>query len=1046
MNKVKKFMFIFSFAIALSITQAKVYGEVTVSSDSSVMKQIKTVTATVADKTGEPMPGVNVIGKGISNSGAVSDINGRFTISVNANSTLELSFLGYKTVEISAAAADGTVITLYEDALNLNEVIITGYTTQRKTDLTGAVSVLDIRTTRNIPVGNPLKAMQGQIAGVYITTDGTPNGSATVRIRGIGTLGNNDPLYIIDGVPTKSGIEQLNDIESFQVLKDASSASIYGSRAANGVIIITTKKGKKGVNKITLNTSLSTQVYNTKIDVMDVTERGEAFWRAAINDGVDPNAVSGLYQFDWNTVNGISTLNKVIIPEYIDANRTMKSANTNWFNEVSHPSLIQSYDLAISNGGENSNSMISLGYYGNSGIIKETFADRFTGRINSEYYLFNKRLTVGENISANYIVRDRVPATGGDGVLFNSFQVQPIVPVHTVDGGWGGPASGMTDKQNPVRQIEDNKQNRNYYLRLLGNVYADFEIIPRLHFKSSLGFDYFTAYQRTLRKSYVSGSLSDPSNQVRNEQKYDGNLSIQNTLTYIFNTGKHNLDFLLGNEIIKYNYQEFSASRQGLILENMDYAYLDAGTGNIQNNGSGTSSSLLSFFGKANYVYDNRYLASVTIRRDGSSRFSKNNRYGTFPAFSLGWRINEESFFKNALSFVSNLKLRFGWGENGNQEIANNAVYTLYRAIYGTDRTWNPDGGTAYDIKGNNTGELPSGFVRSQIGNESLKWETTRQTNYGIDFGFLNNTLSGYIDYFQKKTSDILIIPPQLAVNGGGTAPWINGASMENKGVELQLSYFGLVNKDFNYTISGNFSTYRNKVTELPSNSLNAYPGNGTDKTIIGRPINSYFGYVADGLFTSQEQVDQYVNQPGKGLGRIRYRDLNNDNVINDKDRDYIGNRDPDFTYGLNMMIDYKKFDFTIFFQGVSGIDVNNGYKSLTDFSSIAAGTNWGKRVLDAWTPQNLKSTIPAATLVDNNNENRFSTYFIESGSYLKLRNIQMGYTFAWGKTKSVRIYLQGSNILTIKSKSFTAKDPELPYVDQYPIPSIYTVGFNFSF
>lgn len=992
-----------------------------------------------------PVIGASIVEKGTTN-GTVSDVEGNFSLSVKSNAKLVISYIGFTAYEIPVSGKQQLVIHLKEDVQALSDIVVTGYMTQKKADLTGAVSVLETKDAKNIPVGNPLKAMQGRIPGVFITTDGVPNGGTTVRIRGIGTLGNNDPLYIIDGVPSTRSIEQIGEIESFQVLKDASSASIYGSRAANGVIIITTKKGKSGQTKIDFNASLSTQVYNSKLDMMNVQERGKAFWQAAINDGVDPNAVSGLYKFDWSDTNGNPTLNKVILPEYIDEAKTMRAADTNWFDEVSQTSLIQSYELTLSSGTEKGNSLLSLGYYGNDGIVKGTFADRFTGRINSEYYMFNKRLTIGENFSANYIVRDRIPATGGDGVMFNSFQVQPIVPVHTVDGGWGGPASGMTDKQNPVRQIEDNRQNKNYYLRLLGNLYADLEIIPKLHFRTSIGFDYFTHYQRTLKRSYVSGSLSDPSNQVRNEQKYDGSLTFQNTLNYNLTFGKNNFDFLLGNEIIKYNYQEFSASRQGLVLENMDYAYLDAGSTNIQNNGSGTSYSLLSFFGKVNYTYNDKYLASLTLRRDGSSRFNKDNRFGTFPAFSLGWRLSEEEFFNSALPFVSNLKLRYGWGKNGNQEIANNAVYTLYQSIYGTDRTWDPDKGTAYDIDGKGEGELSSGFVRTQIGNDALKWETTTQSNYGIDFGFLDNKLIGSVDYFFKKTTDILVKPPRLAVNGGGTPPWVNGASMQNKGLEVLLSYSGSIQRDWKFTITGNFATYRNKITELPENSLNAYPGNGTDKTIIGRSINSYFGYVADGLFTSQEEVDAHVEQPGKGLGRIRYKDLNDDGKINTEDRDYIGKSDPDFTYGLNLSLEYKKFDLVLFFQGVSGIDVCNDYKSLTDFSSISAGTNWGRRVLDAWTPQNSKSTIPAASLVDNNTESRFSTYFIESGSYLKLRNLQIGYTFNYKKLQSARVYLQGSNLFTIKSKSFTAKDPEMPYNGSYPIPAIYTVGINLSF
>ena len=1013
-----------------------------------VSQQQKSVSGKVTDSSGSPLIGVTVVVKGTT-TGVITDTNGKYSLdNVTSNSTLVFSFVGMKSQEVLLSGRTSVNVVLTEETIGIDEVIAVGYQTQRKADLTGAVSTLKVSDTEDIPVGNALKAVQGRIPGVLITTDGTPNGGATVRIRGIGTLGNNDPLYIIDGVPTKRGLEQMNsnDIESFQVLKDASSASIYGSRAANGVIIITTKKGKIGDTKVVLNSSISTQIYNTKTEVLNAQERGQVYWQAAVNDGTDPNSTGAVYKYDWNGDFTHPVLNKVVIPEYIDAAKTMKASDTNWYDEISQTSLIQTYDLTISNASEKGNYMLGMGYYDNKGIIKGTFSKRYSARYNSEYNLINGKFHIGENLSLTHIIRDRIPATGGDAVADETLMSQPLVPVHTVDGGWGGPVGGMSDTQNPVRFIEQNLQNKNYFARILGNVYADLEIIPQLHLKSSFGIDYTGDYQRTLKKSFSSGFLSDPTNQVRNNQNYDGSLTWQNTLTYNLKIDKNVFDFLLGHEQIKYNNQNFSASRQGLILENIDYAYLDAGTTNIQNNGSGTSYALQSFFGKVNYVFNNRYLASATIRRDGSSRFGKNNRYGIFPAFSLGWRISEENFFKKSLPFISDFKLRYGWGKNGNQEIANNGTFTLYQAIYGTDRTWSQDKGTAYDIAGNDNGQLPSGFVRAQTGNDDLKWETTVQSNWGIDFGFMNNRLTGTADYFVKKTSDILIVPPRLAVFGGGTPAWENGASMENKGFEFILSYNGSIN-ELHYSISGNISSYQNKVTELPTNSLSAYAGNGTNKTILGRSINSLFGYVADGLFTSQAEVDAAAAQPGKGVGRIHYKDLNGDKIINADDRDYIGVGDPDFTYGLNLSVDYKKFDITAFFQGISGIDVNNGYKFLTDFSSLAGGVNWGRRTLDTWSPTNTSSTIPSLTLIDKNNESRFSTYFIESGSYLKLRNFQVGYTInkIGGINGNARVYLQGSNLLTIKSSKYTGADPEMPGFS-YPNPAIYSIGFNLSF
>lgn len=1007
--------------------------------------QQKLYQGTVTSRQGKtPLPGVTVqAGK----ANAITDNAGHFSINAAPGEKLTFSYLGMKpmTQEVPANTAVLS-IELEENATDLNQIVVTGYQTQKKADLTGAVAVVNVAEIKDIPMGNPLKALQGRVPGVMITTDGAPNSAATVRIRGIGTLGNNDPLYVIDGIPTKRGLQELNqnDIESIQVLKDASSATIYGSRAANGVIIVTTKKAKKGFSRINVDASSSLQYYSTKLKTLNTEGRGRAYWQAAVNDHSDPNN-NQIYQYDWNGDYNNPVLNRIILPEYIDAAKTMKPADTYWYDAIAQASLLQNYNISLTNGGEKGNSFFSVGMYNNKGIVKDTRQQKITARFNTDYSFFKGRLKMGENLSATYIKDALVPATD---ILFAALVQQPVVPVHTVNGGWGGPAPGMTDRQNPVRLIEDNKQNKSQFVRLFGNAYADLEIIPRLHFRSSFGIDYNGTFQRVLRKSYTSGFLSDKTNQVNTSQDYNGNWVWQNTLSYNVALKKHRVDFLLGEEQIKYMAQNFFASRQGYALENIDYAYLDAGTTQKDNGGSGSGYTLLSYFGKVNYAYDNKYLASVTLRRDGSSRFGKDNRFGTFPAFSLGWRISEEGAVKSALPFISDLKLRAGWGRSGNQEIVNNATYTLYSAIYGIDPTWDFDSGSAYDLNGSGTGQLPSGYTLIRQGNAALKWESTKETNLGIDFGLLDNHISGSVDYFIKKTSDILINPAYLAVIGEGGSRYANGASMENKGLEAIVSYSGDIAPGLTLTMTGNVATYRNRITYLPDEVLTSYPGNGQDKTILGRSINSTFGYVADGIFRSQQEVDEHASQIGKGVGRIRYKDLNGDKEINDKDRDYIGKGDPDFTYGLNVALEYKHFDLSFFLQGVQGIQVYNTYKTYTDFASIWTGTNWGQRTLDAWTPQHTNTAIPALTLVDRNNENRTSTYFLESGSYLKLRNIQLGYSFRHlfhGQFQTARVYVQGSNLFTVKSKSFTATDPENPN-NAYPIPVIGTLGLNLSF
>jgi TonB-linked SusC/RagA family outer membrane protein len=1006
--------------------------------------QQKKVTGTVTEKnTGIPLPGVSVQSP---STAVITDSTGKFSILSSTNETLTFSYIGMKVFSAKVPASGNIIVEMDRDASNLNEVVVTGYQAQKKADLTGAVSVVDVEAIRDVPLGNPVKALQGRVPGVFITTDGSPSGGATVRIRGIGTLGNNDPLYVIDGVPTKRGLQELNqdDIASIQVLKDASSATIYGSRAANGVIIVTTKKARKGFTRVDFEASLSTQDYTTKQKTLNADGRGRAYWQAAVNDRTNPNN-NQIYQYDWNGDYNNPVLNKIIYPEFIDGAKTMRPADTYWYDQIEQTALIQQYNVSVSSGSERGSALFSLGYYDNKGIVKESNNKKITARLNSDYSFFKNKLKIGENLNFSYIRNTLIPI--GD-VLFTSLVQQPVVPVHTVDGGWGGPAPGMTDRHNPVRLIEDNKQNLNHFYRIFGNVYADVDILPDLHFRSSVGIDYNGNYQRTLRKSYVSGFLSDPSNQTSTNQGYDGNWLWQNTLNYKLELDKHRFEFLAGHEQIRYMNQSFYASRQGYALENIDYAYLDAGSSNKDNGGGGSGYALLSYFGKINYAYADRYLASATLRRDGSSRFGKEYRYGTFPAFSLGWRISEEAFMKKQHT-ISDLKLRYGWGRSGNQEIANNATYALYASIYGVDPTWGFDNGSAYDIGGSGSGQLPSGFTRIQQGNDSLRWEGTEEANFGLDFGLLENRLTGSVDYFIKKTSDILISPGYLAVQGEGGNYWFNGASMQNKGWEVLLSYNGNITKDLRFTVTGNFSTYNNKVTYLPTQVLTSYPGNGTDKTILGRSINSSFGYIADGLFTTQKELDESPAQVGKGLGRIRYRDLNGDNIIDDKDRDFIADGNPDFLYGLNVELSWKNFDLSFFLQGVQGIEVNNTFKTFTDFSSLWVGSNWGDRTLSAWTPTNTGSTIPALTLVNRNNEGRSSTYFFENGSYMKLRNIQLGYNLKNALrnvgVQTARVFLQGSNLITIKSKGFTAADPEAPGTS-FPIPAIVTAGFNVSF
>ena len=1010
------------------------------------------IAGNVTDATGEPVIGATVMEKGTSN-GTVTDFDGNFKLKVAAGKTLVFSYIGYQTQELPAA--HGMKVVMQDDAFSLNEVVVTGYTTQRKADLTGAVSVVSVAELSKQNENNPIKAMQGRVPGMNISADGSPSGAATVRIRGIGTLNNNDPLYIIDGVPTKSGMHELNgnDIESIQVLKDAASASIYGSRAANGVIIITTKKGKEGKIKIDFDASLSIQTYAHKMEVLNAKEFGQVMWQGFVNDGLDPNQNGLGYNYDWSyNAQGTPILNGITMNKYLDPAGTTPAADTDWFKETTRTGLIQQYNVSLSSGSEKSSSFFSIGYYGNKGIIKQSDFNRISARINTEYKLLKIKdldvITVGEHFTLNRT--SEVAAPGG--FLENVLQFNPSLPVRTINGDYAGPVGGYPDRENPLARLDRNADNRYTYWRLFGDAYIDINPIKDFHIRSSFGLDYAQKEQRIFQYPITEGTVANPINGVEGKQEHWTKWMWNAIATYNLEKGKHRGDAMVGIEINREDDKWFSGKKYDYAILNPDYMWPEAGVGEAEAFGNGGGFTLVSFFGKVNYTYDDKYMASFTIRHDGSSRFGKNHRYGTFPSISAGWRINQEKFLKD-VSWIDNLKLRASWGQTGNQEIDNIARYTLYVSNYGEAGFGGQSYGTSYDIAGTNGGQqLPSGFKRNQLGNDDLKWETTTQTNLGLDFGFFRNALYGSFEWYYKKTKDILVYMPGIGVMGEGSSQWINAGEMKNTGVEFNVGYRGESGK-LSYDVTGNFGTYRNKVTKIPETiaANGTFGGNGV-KSVVGHPMGAQVGYVYDGIFKSQAEIDNHAAQNGAGLGRIRWKDLNNDGVINEQDQDWIYSPVPDFTWGLNVYLQYKDFDFTMFWQGVQGVDVISDLKKQTDLWSGLNITNLnkGRRLLDAWSPQNPGSNIPAVSTMDNNNEKRVSTYFVENGSYAKLRTIQLGYNFPKSICDKIhlsrlRMYLSAQNLLTIKSKKFSGVDPENANFG-YPIPLNITFGLNLSF
>ncbi len=1036
MKRLPKILAILSvalFATAASFAQTvKVSGKVTQKSD------------------GEPVIGATVQVPG-SNAAVVTDIDGNFQLDVPEGSKLHITYIGMKPVETAARPVMSIVM---EDESNLmDEVVVTGYTTQKKADLTGAISVVSVNEIAKQNENNPIKALQGRVPGMNITADGSPSGSATVRIRGIGTLNNNDPLYIIDGVPTKSGMHELNgnDIESIQILKDASSASIYGSRAANGVIIITTKKGKEGKVKVDFDGSIAVSTYAHKMKVLNAKEYGQVMWQAYVNDGMDPNTNGLGYHYDWGyNAQGSPVLNGISMKKYLDDAGTTPAADTDWFDETTRTGVIQQYNVSVSNGTEKGSSFFSLGYYKNLGIIDTSDFSRFSARMNTEYKLLdNNMLTVGEHFTLNRTSEVQAPS----GFLQNVLQFNPSLPIYTEDGSYAGPVGGYPDRYNPVAVLERNKDNRYTYWRMFGDAYLNLNPFKGFNIRTTFGLDYSQKQQRIFTYPVTEGNVANDKNGVEAKQEHWTKWMWNAVATYNLELGKNRIDLMAGTELNRQDDSYFSGYKEGFSILNPDYMWPDAGTTNPQAYGGGSGYSLVSFFGKANYNYADKYIASFTIRRDGSSRFGKNNRYATFPSVSAGWRVNQEKFLQEA-SWIDDLKIRASWGQTGNQEIDNLARYTIFVSNYGVNENGGQSYGTAYDIAGTNGGStLASGFKRNQIGNDNIKWETTTQTDLGFDFAFFRNTLYGNFDWYFKKTKDILVNMPGIAVMGEGSSQWINAGEMENRGFEFNVGYRNQTRFGLKYDITANISSYRNKITALPTTvaANGTFGGNGV-KSVVGHPMGAQVGYVADGIFKSQEEIDNHATQEGAGLGRIRWKDLNGDGKITEADQDWIYDPVPDFTYGFNIYLEYKNFDFTAFFQGVQGVDIISDLKKETDiWAGLNIGfLNKGKRLLDAWSTTNPDSDIPALSLSDNNNEKRVSSYWVENGSYLKLRTVQLGYNFSKSiasklAMQRLRMYVSAQNLLTIKSGSFTGVDPENPNYG-YPIPLNITFGLNVTF
>jgi len=932
-----------------------------------------------------------------------------------------------------------------------------GYSSVEKSDLTGAISTVKLEEVIDLPAGNIMQNLQGRVPGLQITTNGNPNSTATVRIRGqgLGPLGNNDPLYIIDGIPTKSGLHEINgnDIQDIQVLRDAAAASIFGARSGNGVIVVTTKKGREGLD-FNFRFNQTFEDFDYDLQPLNTSQRAQSVWQAAINDGSNPDRASSLYTFDWNRDYQNPELYKVILPTFTDPNGVQRPADTDWFNEVTRSSQVRDLNLSLSGGSDRSRFYTSLGYFDAEGVVDGSKFERIAFRVNSDHDLIEDKLKIGQTLLITNQRANLINDLAGN-ILGLSIEQQSIVPVYNDEGGWGGPVPGITDRDNPVGIIERNRDNNHTFNKLLASFFLEYSPIEDLTLRSSVGIDYGQFKFRNFQRGYQAGTLNFGDN-LSVENNWNRSIVLATTAEYkLLLDEKHKFTFLAGVEQIDFKTELSRGIGSGFASDDRDFAFLSQATDNVRVEGFGDEWTLDSIFGRVDYSYDQRYLAGITMRRDGSSKFGENNQYGNFPAVSVGWVITNEDFFD--VEFISTLKLRASYGKTGNQEIPTTATNTTYQPRYATQSLFTDaqDEGTAYDITGANGGTLPSGFVRAQTGNPDLKWETSTQSNVGLDFQLFSTTVYGSLDYFKKETKDILTLTQPIATLGEGAQKWVNGGTIDNTGFEFIIGYedyldFEFLDDEVKVDVSFNISKADNEVIALPEDVVNSFGGNGQDKTILGESINSVYGYVADGLFQSQQEIDEHATQTGAGLGRIRWADLDNNGIIDENDQDFFVNPDPDFIYGFNFTLNYKQWDFNMFWQGVKGGSVRNNWRLFTDFTSLNIGSNYGSRVLDAWSPDNTDSTVPALTLVDNNGEGRQSSFFWEDGSYLKLRNLSVGYRFEdellddYGIVDA-RIYLQGSNLLTITPDGTLSQDPEAPN-EVFPVPRRITIGIDVSF
>lgn len=992
--------------------------------DLHAQQQAKTVTGTVTDVSGEPIIGANIRIKGTT-TGTITDIDGNFSIKAEPQSVIEVSYIGYLTQETVINNQKSIRFLLKEDTKTLDEVVVIGYGVQKKADLTGSVANINtekLNTQSNANIG---QALQGKIAGVDIVSQGGAPGSGTrIMVRGIGTLNNASPLYIVDGMYMNS-IDHINpnDIASIDVLKDASSAAIYGSRAANGVIIVTTKEGSNTEGKpiIDLSVNLGISTASKFLDMLDAKGWAE-----------------------------VTTIARQAIgkPALDMATDLANKPDNDWQDIMFRPALMQNYNLSVKGGGKYSTYYTGLGYFNQDGIVIGTNYQRYNIQSKNDY----KRgiFSAGTNLIISFSHDKPLHQELRGGMIGTILQSVPTLEKYddTREGGYGGTYGDVVNIPHPLAIIDDNIMDRyNENVKIFANLYAQIELFKGLKYKLNLTPDFsFERYKNYLNK-YDFGLATNSITQLTERQRRRRNILVENLLTFDRTFGEHKISALAGYTYQDSRFRHIQAYGEGLP---QGLEEIDAATTNRSNEGNSWRSVLTSILGRVFYSYQNKYLFTATIRRDGSSKFGKNNRYGYFPSFSLGWNVAEEKFMEN-VHWLDQLKLRGGYGVLGNQEIDN----YQYSSTITTGINY-PDG----------NGGLLQGAFPKNFANPDIKWEETAMTNVGIDFMAFNNRLSLTADYYVKNTKDILLTVPIPISSGGANDPIRNAGKIRNNGFEFNLGWMDQPNPDISYGINLIGSFNKNKVIAMGSESGSIKGGSTnqnitTSETKAGYPIGGYWLISTAGYFNSQEEVDAYAKdgkkiQPAAEPGDIKFVDANNDGVINDDDRVFQGSPFPDFTFALNGNMRYKNFDLSIGLQGVLGNKIYNATRQTLE--DVTKGSNFLASCLDYWTPENKNASHPRLTWDDPNRNTRAeSDRYLENGSYLRLRSVQLGYTFpqTWfkGAIQHARVYINAENLFTITSYSGYSPDVNADNANYrgfdnfiYPTNRTFMLGLNVTF